>query len=221
MARWTRHGIFLRGADRRGALAAPREFKSSVLFIGLLDQPEYATAAKATAEDGRETNSPFTTTLVRYLTEPGFDVRIALGKVRDAVVASTNGHQMPYHHASIGGDTVAPADPVAGKPVAASAVPPAALSFVAVLAPDACAHADSHWEQALKFDRLEFYEEHLNRFSTCAFACFARAEIEEKKYPQIAYAQLTRTPEPTPAQTAELTVHAFYLALGAGDGDAR
>ena len=158
----------------------------------------YATAEKATAEDGAGANSPFTAALVQYLAEPGVDVRIALGNVRDAVRSSTNDRQTPHFYGSVGGGTIALADPNPdGRPPALSSMVPALAPPVAA-APvvDACAHANSHWEQAVKFDQLEFYEEHLRLFPTCPFASFARAKIQEKNRPQIASAPTTRAPEP-------------------------
>src|SRR6185312_934287 len=67
-----------------------------------------AFAAKAgfTADDGGE-HSPFAKALIAHLTTPGLDVRIALGRVRDEVLADTNGEQEPYVYGSLGGDVIA------------------------------------------------------------------------------------------------------------------
>jgi formylglycine-generating enzyme required for sulfatase activity len=67
----------------------------------------FATKPNAIAEDGKGPNSPFTAALVRHLLTPGLDLRIALGKVRDEVMASTGGRQEPYVTSSLGGDVVA------------------------------------------------------------------------------------------------------------------
>ncbi len=63
----------------------------------------FASKAGTVAMDGEGKNSPFATALSRYLVEPGVDVRIALGKVRDEVVAETNRGQEPFVYGSLGG----------------------------------------------------------------------------------------------------------------------
>jgi uncharacterized protein len=64
-----------------------------------------AFAAKAGSEalDGEGSNSPFATALSKYLIEPGLDIRIALGKVRDEVLKLTNAQQEPFVYGSLGG----------------------------------------------------------------------------------------------------------------------
>src|SRR5262249_42481086 len=49
----------------------------------------FAAKAGSTASDGDATHSPFTTALLKNLTVPGLDLRIALGRVRDDVLAAT------------------------------------------------------------------------------------------------------------------------------------
>lgn len=63
----------------------------------------FASKAGTVALDGEGKNSPFATALAKYLTEPGVDVRIALGKVRDEVVSVTNRGQEPFVYGSLGG----------------------------------------------------------------------------------------------------------------------
>ncbi|KQS96532.1 hypothetical protein ASG68_16675 [Rhizobium sp. Leaf453] len=63
----------------------------------------FASKAGTVAMDGEGKNSPFATALSKYLTEPGVDVRIALGKVRDEVVSATNREQEPFVYGSLGG----------------------------------------------------------------------------------------------------------------------
>ncbi len=63
----------------------------------------FASKAGTVAMDGEGKNSPFATALSKYLTEPGVDVRIALGKVRDEVVSVTNRGQEPFVYGSLGG----------------------------------------------------------------------------------------------------------------------
>ena len=60
------------------------------------------------AEDGPAGgNSPFATALALNMGTPGLDIRIVLGKVRDAVKAATGGRQEPFTYGSVGGETIA------------------------------------------------------------------------------------------------------------------
>ncbi len=63
----------------------------------------YASKAGTVALDGSGANSPFAEALSKYLTQPGVDVRIALGKVRDEVVQVTKRGQEPFVYGSLGG----------------------------------------------------------------------------------------------------------------------
>jgi hypothetical protein len=100
----------------------------------------YAAKAGSVSYDGDGANSPYATALVRHLTEPGVDIRIALGRVRDDVIAMTGGRQEPFIYGSLGGSTISlvPAAPprntepvpqaqqqVAKPPAQVAAVPPA------------------------------------------------------------------------------------------------
>jgi uncharacterized caspase-like protein len=80
----------------------------------------FAAKAGAVASDGNGQNSPFATALVKYITQPGLDLRLAFGRVRDDVLKSTGNHQEPFVYGSLGGETMAlvpqvakPADPEA------------------------------------------------------------------------------------------------------------
>ena len=66
----------------------------------------YAAKAGSTAEDGTGVHSPFTTALLSNLAEPGLDVRIAFGRVRDEVLKKTGNRQEPFVYGSLGGATV-------------------------------------------------------------------------------------------------------------------
>ncbi|MGY8684313.1 caspase family protein [Bradyrhizobium sp. UFLA05-153] len=125
----------LRSASRsptRGGLAKLDEISADTLVA-------YAAKAGSISYDGDGVNSPYATALLRHLAEPGVDVRIALGRVRDDVIAMTGGRQEPFIYGSLGGATislvpqlgatnVAPAAlPLAPPPVPAPAPPKPAL----------------------------------------------------------------------------------------------
>ena len=74
----------------------------------------FAAKAGSTAADGEGDNSPFTIALVKHIAEPGLDLRLAFGRVRDEVLKTTGHKQEPYVYGSLGGSTVSltPARPV-------------------------------------------------------------------------------------------------------------
>lgn len=81
----------------------------------------FAAKAGSTAEDGSGSNSPFTTALLKHMTVPGLDVRIALGRVRDEVKLATNQRQEPFVYGSLGGATVSLVPDLTPAPVAGPA----------------------------------------------------------------------------------------------------
>ena len=78
----------------------------------------YAAKAGSTAEDGDGGHSPFTAALLKNLTVPGLDVRLAFGRVRDEVLKPTGNRQEPFVYGSLGGGNIAlvpaPAGPAGG-----------------------------------------------------------------------------------------------------------
>jgi uncharacterized caspase-like protein len=66
----------------------------------------FAAKAGSTALDGTNGNSPFARSIIAHLTEPGLDVRIAFGRVRDAVLRDTARQQEPFLYGSLGGATI-------------------------------------------------------------------------------------------------------------------
>jgi uncharacterized caspase-like protein len=139
----------------------------------------FAAKAGSVSYDGDGRNSPFTTALVKYITQPGLDIRLALGKVRDDVLRATNHRQEPYVYGSLGGDSVAlvPA-PVPAAPSVA-AVPPAATSPAA--APPANADADeaSDYRTTERFASLDGWRAFLAIHPDGAYARLARAEVDK------------------------------------------
>lgn len=99
-ARRIRRNKSSRSAPTGGGLARV-EIESSDTYVA------FAARAGFTADDGfGEKNSPFAKALIKHLATPGLDIRIALGKVRDEVLAATKGDQEPYVYGSLGGDII-------------------------------------------------------------------------------------------------------------------
>jgi uncharacterized caspase-like protein len=118
----------------------------------------YAAKAGAVAIDGDGQNSPFATALVKYIAEPGLDLRIAFGRVRDDVLKSTAHRQEPFVYGSLGGDTVALV-PQAAKPVD----------------PEAAARTD--YELAAQIGTRQAWESFLAVHNKGLYANLARAQM--------------------------------------------
>jgi hypothetical protein len=84
----------------------------------------YAAKAGSISYDGDGVNSPYATALLRHLAEPGIDIRIALGRVRDEVLSMTSGRQEPFIYGSLGGATI----PLVPPPAAKKLEPPPAVN---------------------------------------------------------------------------------------------
>jgi hypothetical protein len=87
----------------------------------------FAAKGGSTASDGDGAHSPFTSALLKHLTSPGLDLRIAFGKVRDDVLASTGTRQEPHVYGSLGGTTIALVPEETSAGAAAGAAAPAAV----------------------------------------------------------------------------------------------
>jgi hypothetical protein len=74
----------------------------------------YAAKQGSVSYDGAGANSPFAAALLKHIGEPGLDIRIALGRVRDEVMRTTGGRQEPFIYGSLGGSII----PLVPSPVA-------------------------------------------------------------------------------------------------------
>jgi hypothetical protein len=66
----------------------------------------FAANAGTVAQDGTGFNSPFVEALIEHIGKPGLDIRLALGGVRDAVMAATGNAQEPVIYGALGGQTI-------------------------------------------------------------------------------------------------------------------
>jgi len=132
----------------------------------------FAAKAGSVSYDGDGPDSPFTTALVKYIAQPGLDIRRALGKVRDEVLRETGNRQEPYFYGSLGGEDVAL---VPAKP-APTAVPPT----VTAVAPTSVERDEAlDYRTAERVDSLEGWRAFLAAHPTGSFAQLARAQIEK------------------------------------------
>jgi len=63
----------------------------------------YAAKAGSVADDGDGQDSPFTSAILKSLTIPGLDIRLAFGRVKDEVMRVTGSRQEPFVYGSLGG----------------------------------------------------------------------------------------------------------------------
>ncbi|HEX2552305.1 MAG TPA: caspase family protein [Microvirga sp.] len=125
----------------------------------------YAARENTVAYDGGEQRSPYTGALLRHLTVPGLDIRIAFGRIRDDVMKATGSRQEPYVYGSLGGDTVALVAGVAVPPAGARQ-DPAAVEY----------------EIAKREGTREGWQVFLNRHGSGIYADLARAQLEKADY---------------------------------------
>jgi uncharacterized caspase-like protein len=129
----------------------------------------FAAKAGSVSYDGDGRNSPFTTALLKYVTQPGLDIRLALGKVRDDVLRTTNHRQEPFVYGSLGGDTVALVPAIVEAPSAPAATPPAAADT----------DEASDYRTADRAGSLDGWRAFLVVHPDSSYARFAREEIDK------------------------------------------
>jgi hypothetical protein len=159
-----RDNPFLRGMRRSLATRAVPQGLARVEPTSSDTLVAFAAKAGSTAEDGSGANSPFTTALLKHITVPGLDVRLALGRVRDQVIESTGRRQEPFVYGSLGGATVALVPEPKAAPVAG---PPPAVNPVADIRRD--------YELAERIGTKEAWDSFLAVHTTGLYANLARA----------------------------------------------
>jgi S1-C subfamily serine protease len=131
----------------------------------------FAARAGSTASDGSESNSPYTMALVKHLTSPGLDLRLALGRVRDEVLKTTANKQEPFVYGSLGGGEIAllPAKPQSSSP-----------------APRPSSEAAEAWDRTRESTSIAALEAFIARYKDTYYAELARLRIEDLKKQQVA-----------------------------------
>ena len=140
----------------------------------------YAARAGSTADDGDGLHSPFTTAVLKNLTVPGLDVRLAFGRVRDEVLKMTDSRQEPFVYGALGGGNIAlvPAPTVARE------------------APASDIKADYELVQQIGTKRA--WEVFLGTHPTGFYADLARAQIEALNHQgNVNLAALPQAPTPS------------------------
>ena len=144
----------------------------------------FAAKAGAVADDGNEENSQYTSALVKYITEPGADLRLAFGRVRDEVLKMTGNRQEPFVYGSLGGDNVALV-PAATKPVETEA------------------DAGIDYEFAAQIGTKEVWDSFLAHHPTGFYANLARAQINKLVAAEQSHATADNTRREAEEQAAQ------------------
>ncbi len=170
----------------------------------------FAARAGAVANDGDGAHSPFASALIKYIAEPGLDLRIAFGKVRDDVLKSTNNRQEPFVYGSLGGSDVSLV-PAAPKP-AASAQGPSA---------DPLDRIRRDYELALQIGTRDGWEAFLQQYPTGFYSELAKAQLN-KIAAEVAQAAAAERARQAEAEKARLTAQqATAAAQAKAAADAR
>ena len=174
---------------RRDSLAAKRGISSGLTRVDPSTTDTliaYAAKAGSTAEDGDGDHSPFTSALLKDLTVPGRDIRIAFGYVKDDVMKATSGRQEPFVYGSLGGGVY-------------SLVPPPPQSQEPSLA-----DAKADFELVKQINTRKAWDVYLNTYKTGLYAELARG-IRDSLPPDVQVASLgpTSVPQSRPATTKE------------------
>jgi uncharacterized caspase-like protein len=134
-------------------------------FIGFATQPDNV------ALDGEGANSPFTEALLKHIETPGLDIELLMRRVREDVIATTAGKQVPWSNSSLVGDRVVlktepkPEEAVAPeKPAEGTNARDLELAL---------------WDSVKESGNVAFLGSYLATYPNGNFAALARAMIED------------------------------------------
>ncbi len=131
----------------------------------------YAAKAGSIASDGQGSNSPFTLALLKHLTTPGLDVRLAFGRIRDEVLVATSRKQEPFVYGALGGATVSLAALSTSERDASQEPKPG----------DDSAQASKDYEFAAKVATREAWESFLKKHPIGFYADLANSNLAKMK----------------------------------------
>ena len=152
-----KHAIVSRSVDRGLAKVEP---------VGPNTLVAFAAKAGSTADDGDSRHSPFTAALVKYLPQPGLDLRRAFGYVRDDVLKVTHSRQEPFIYGSLGGDDV----PLVAAPKVAAPTAP-------IVDPNVAIRDD--YELTLQINVVPAWDSFLKKYPTGFYSDLARAQRDK------------------------------------------
>ncbi len=131
----------------------------------------YATQPGNVALDGEGANSPFTTALLANLEANELEVRQVLTRVRQAVIVSTKGKQVPWDSSSLTGDFYFAASGAREAPAAPRAAPQAS--------PPSADSENLFWQSVRESKNAADYKAYLARYPQGVFSELAKIRLAE------------------------------------------
>ena len=169
----------------------------------------YAAKEGTVASDGLGRNSPYSTALLQYLEEPGLEVGLMFRKVRDAVLAATEGAQEPFTYGSLSSEGVwlAGAPAVADDPaVAASPEAVPGADGAARLTAEHLAAERLFWESVKDSDDPADLEAYRRRYPGGTYEALAVNRLERlKRATEEPADQIIASAAQNPAEAADAT----------------
>ena len=174
-------------------------FRSASRGLARIDAPvgsliAFSTAPGTVAEDGKQTNSPYTNALAKIMSKPGLKIEEVFKRVRTAVYSATNGRQVPWESSSIFGDFYfeeavkktaekKPDPKPAPKVQKAKPTPPVAKKPVTTRSDDNISGSQivqlAFWNSIQSSRNVAMFEEYLRRYPNGIFAFLAETKIAE------------------------------------------
>lgn len=154
-----------RGATRSVARGFGRTEPTGDILVA------YSARHGTTAYDGDRSHSPYTKALLAHIAEPGIDVRLVFGKVRDSVKASTSGRQVPHIYGTLGGRNVYLVPPKAGE-IQANTPRPTYPQY------DPKAAGLEFWQSIRGSKNAALYQDYLRRYPQGEFSVIAKAKLD-------------------------------------------
>jgi uncharacterized caspase-like protein len=127
-----------------------------------------AKAGSIALDESSGRNSPFTSALLRHLTTPNLDIRLAFGRVRDEVMKSTGRKQEPFLYGSLGGDAI-------------SLLPSAVELLPSENAPSRINEAAQAWAATKDSTSQAALAAFISRYDGTYYADLARARLQDLK----------------------------------------
>lgn len=131
----------------------------------------FSTQPGNVALDGRGRNSPYTAALLKHLGTPGADITRDLVKVRNEVLATTSGKQVPWENSSLTGEVVLVPKLNQATPVAKARPQSGAAGNVAMEL--------AYWDSIKTAKTAAYYQAYLAKWPNGVFASIARIRIED------------------------------------------
>ena len=139
----------------------------------------YAAKEGTVAPEAQGRNSPYAEALLRHLEEPGLEVGLVFGRVREAVLTATGGGQEPVTYGSLTGESVTLAiQPASSEDDPAPAAPAEGESGADQLTAEMLAAERLYWASVKDSDDPAEIQTYLDQYPDGLFAALARTRLK-------------------------------------------